>query len=47
MNFKKKTLVLAMSAVCAMLITAGCGKVNVGYVDYARVQTEAPQIKSR
>lgn len=46
MIFKKKTLVLAMSAVCAMMITAGCGKVNVGYVDYARVQTEAPQIKS-
>lgn len=46
MKFKKKTLVLAMSAVCAMMITAGCGKVNVGYVDYARVQTEAPQIKN-
>ena len=46
MIFKKKTLVLAMSAVCAMMITAGCGKVHVGYVDYARVQTEAPQIKS-
>ncbi|WP_027406011.1 OmpH family outer membrane protein [Anaerovibrio sp. RM50] len=46
MNFKKKTLVLAMTAVCAMMLTAGCGKVNMGYVDYSRVQTEAPQIKS-
>ena len=46
MNFKKKTLVLAMTAVCAMKITAGCGKVHMGYVDYSRVQTEAPQIKS-
>ncbi|ORU00953.1 outer membrane chaperone Skp (OmpH) [Anaerovibrio sp. JC8] len=46
MIFKKKALVLALAALCALFITAGCGKVNVGYVDYERVQTEAPQIKS-
>lgn len=46
MIFKKKTLVIAMAVLSAALVTAGCGKTNIGYVDYTRVQQEAPQIKA-
>ena len=45
MKAKKKTLFLVIAALCAVFLTAGCGKVNIGYVDYTRVQQEAPQIK--
>ncbi|MCR5176193.1 MAG: OmpH family outer membrane protein [Anaerovibrio sp.] len=46
MKAKKKSLFLMLMAVCVMLVTAGCGKVNIGYVDYTRIQQEAPQVKS-
>ena len=45
MKLNKKMLFLVMAA-CTMFLTAGCGKVNIGYVDYSRVQQEAPQVKS-
>ncbi|MBQ2009491.1 MAG: OmpH family outer membrane protein [Selenomonadaceae bacterium] len=35
-----------MSVLCAAALFAGCGKVNVGYVDQNRIQNEAPQIKA-
>lgn len=46
MKAKKRTLFLVMAALCAVFMTAGCGKVNIGYADYTRIQQEAPQIKS-
>lgn len=46
MNNKKRIAAVVMSVLCAAAFTAGCGKVNVGYVDQNRIQNEAPQIKS-
>ena len=37
---------MLMSVLCAAALFAGCGKVNVGYVDQNRIQNEAPQIKA-
>lgn len=42
----KRLLVIGMSVLCVAGFTAGCGKVNVGYVDQNRIQEEAPQVKS-
>ncbi len=46
MMSKKRISAVIMSALCVMAFTAGCGKVNIGYVDESRIQDEAPQIKS-
>ena len=46
MKNKKRIIAAAMSVLCAAALFAGCGKVNVGYVDQNRIQNEAPQIKS-
>lgn len=46
MMSKKKALAVVLSALCVAAVTAGCGKVNVGYVDETKIQTEAPQIKA-
>ncbi|MDD3114392.1 MAG: OmpH family outer membrane protein [Anaerovibrio sp.] len=46
MNRKKRVAVVVMSVLCAAAFTAGCGKVNIGYVDQNRIQTEAPQVKT-
>lgn len=46
MTTKKRFVAIALSIMCVAAATAGCGKVNVGYVDQNRIQTEAPQIKS-
>ena len=46
MKNKKRIATVVMSALCVMALTTGCGKVNVGYVDQARIQEEAPQIKA-
>lgn len=43
---RKKIAAVVMSALCVMAFTAGCGKVNIGYVDESRIQSEAPQITS-
>ena len=46
MMSKKRIAAVVMSALCVMAFTAGCGKVNIGYVDESRIQNEAPQITS-
>ena len=46
MKNKKRIIAAAMSVLCAAALLAGCGKVNVGYVDQNRIQNEAPQIKA-
>lgn len=46
MKNKKRIIAAVMSVLCAAALFAGCGKVNVGYVDQNRIQNEAPQIKS-
>ena len=46
MKNKKRIVAAVMSVLCAAALFAGCGKVNVGYVDQSRIQNEAPQIKS-
>ncbi|MGM9579630.1 MAG: OmpH family outer membrane protein [Anaerovibrio sp.] len=46
MKNKKRIMAALMSVLCAAALFAGCGKVNVGYVDQSRIQNEAPQIKS-
>ena len=43
---KAKKLFLVATVIGALLMTAGCGKVNIGYVEYTRIQQEAPQVKS-
>ena len=46
MKNKKRITAALMSVLCAAALVAGCGKVNVGYVDQNRIQNEAPQIKA-
>ena len=46
MKNKKSITATLMSVLCAAALFAGCGKVNVGYVDQNRIQNEAPQIKA-
>lgn len=46
MKKKKRITAALMSVLCAAALFAGCGKVNVGYVDQNRIQNEAPQIKA-
>ena len=46
MKNKKRITATLMSVLCAAALFAGCGKVNVGYVDQNRIQKEAPQIKA-
>lgn len=46
MNTKKRAAAIVLSVLCAAAFTTGCGKVNIGYVDQNRIQTEAPQIKT-
>ena len=46
MKNKKRITATLMSVLCAAALFAGCGKVNVGYVDQNRIQNEAPQIKA-
>lgn len=46
MKNKKRITAALMSVLCAAALIAGCGKVNVGYVDQNRIQNEAPQIKA-
>lgn len=46
MKNKKRITAALMSVLCAAALFAGCGKVNVGYVDQNRIQSEAPQIKA-
>ena len=46
MKNKKRIMAAVMSVLCAAALFAGCGKVNVGYVDQNRIQNEAPQIKA-
>ena len=46
MKNKKRITAALMSVRCAAALFAGCGKVNVGYVDQNRIQNEAPQIKA-
>lgn len=46
MKTKKRIAAIIMSVLCMAALLAGCGKVNVGYIDQSRIQNEAPQIKS-
>lgn len=46
MKNKKRITAALMSVLCVAALFAGCGKVNVGYVDQNRIQSEAPQIKA-
>lgn len=46
MKNKKRITAALMSVLCAAALFAGCGKVNVGYVDQNRIRNEAPQIKA-
>ena len=46
MKNKKRITAALMSVLYAAALFAGCGKVNVGYVDQNRIQNEAPQIKA-
>lgn len=46
MKTKKRIAAIIMSVLCMATLLAGCGKVNVGYIDQSRIQNEAPQIKS-
>ena len=46
MGKKKRIIASILTILCMALAAAGCGKVSVGYVDQARVQQEAPQIKA-
>lgn len=46
MKTKKRLAAVIMSVLCMAALLAGCGKVNVGYIDESRIQSEAPQIKS-
>ena len=46
MKNKKRITAALMSVLCAAALFAGCGKVNVGYVDQNRIQNEAPRIKA-
>ena len=46
MKNKKRITAALMSVLCAAALFAGCGKVNVGYVEQNRIQNEAPQIKA-
>ena len=46
MKNKKRITAALMSVLCAAALFAGCGKVNVGYVDQNRIQNEAQQIKA-
>ena len=47
MGKKKRIIASILTILCMALAAAGCGKVSVGYVDQARVQQEAPQIKAK
>ena len=44
MKFTKK--ILAAAFLSSTLLMTGCGQVNIGYVDGARVMEESPQIKA-
>ena len=46
MSINKKAIAVAMALSAAMTLLAGCGKINVGYVDGERVIKEAPQLKT-
>ena len=46
MGKKKRIIASILTILCMALAAAGCGKVSVCYVDQARVQQEAPQIKA-
>lgn len=45
MKNNKKRCALAMVALFALALTAGCGKTQIGYVDGSKVQA-APQVKT-
>ena len=45
MSGRKKAILLTIACM-ATILTGGCGKVNVGYVDGERVIKEAPQLKT-
>ena len=46
MKQKKKRAALLSVAFAAMMLAAGCGSAEIGYVDPTRVEKEAPAIMS-
>lgn len=46
MKLSKKALAGVLSALTIAVMTAGCGEVNIGYIDETRLNEECPQIKA-
>ena len=46
MKLSKKALAGMLSALTIAVMTAGCGEVNIGYIDETRLNEERPQIKA-
>ncbi len=46
MKQNKKRMAMLGAAFAAMMLVAGCGKAEIGYVDPSRVEKEAPAIMS-
>lgn len=46
MKLSKKALAGMLSALTIAVMTAGCGEVNIGYIDETRLNEECPQIKA-
>ena len=46
MKQNKKRMAMLGAAFAAMMLAAGCGKAEIGYVDPSRVEKEAPAIMS-
>lgn len=46
MKLSKKALAGMLSALTIAVMTAGCGEVNIGYIDETRLTEECPQIKA-
>lgn len=46
MKFSKKSLAGILAALSISVLAAGCGEVNIGYIDQSRINEECPQIKA-
>ena len=44
MKQNKKRMAMFAGLFAAMMLAAGCGKAQIGYVDPARIEKEAPAI---
>jgi outer membrane protein len=46
MKLRRKSIVILLMALAAVLLISGCGKANIGYFDGQRIMKESPQIQS-